>query len=106
MAQKKAVDDKRQKNCEKEAKEIVYKWFKDRGLSIDPNTIYIVWFAYVHHGFKCMVSSHMYKNNFFEITVNKVTGEMYYNCFKRFEYVIKPANHETNIDIQEDLVLV
>ena len=101
MAQKKANMDILQKNCEEEAKELVIDWFKSRRLTIDPSSLYIVWFAYIRQGFKCMVSSHIYKNNFFEVTVNKRTGEKYYNCFERFEYIVQPANFKQNIDIQD-----
>ncbi len=101
MARKKAYMDIHQKNCENEAKKFVQDWYKDRNIVIDPNSIYVVWFAFLKNGFKCMISSHMYKNNFFEITSNKTTGEICCSCFERFEYVVHPANRAQTFDISD-----
>lgn len=107
MAHKKANDfDPRQHACEEEAKKIVIDWFKRRNLAVDKDSLYVVWFAYIRRGFKCMVTSHIYKSNFFEITVNKITGEMYCNCFDRFEYFVDPSKQSVPIDIQNDITIV
>ena len=93
MAQKKADEDPRQIKCENEAREVVLEWYKNRNLLIDPKTIFVVWFAYLPKGFKCMLSNDIYKNNFFEVTINKITGEIQCTCYERFEYMVKPAGH-------------
>lgn len=93
MARKKADYDPRQRKCENEAREIVLEWYKNRNLLMDPKTIFVVWFAYLPSGFKCMLSTDIYKNNFFEVTVNKITGETQCACYERFEYMVKPADH-------------
>lgn len=93
MGQKKTNVDYQQIRCEREARDIVIEWYKNRNLIIYPKNIFVVWFAYLPSGFKCMLSTDIYKNNFFEITVNKTTGEIQCTCFKRFEYMVKPAGH-------------
>lgn len=108
MALKKAKKEyhDEQRKCENKAKEVVLDWFKQKNLSINPETIYVVWFAFLRNGFKCMITSHMYNNNFFEVTINKKTGEMYYSCFERFEYVVEPPTQTDNIDICESNDLI
>lgn len=96
MAQKIAKDP-HQISGEREAIDIVYNWYHAQNIHIDRNKIYAVWFAFIGYtGFKCMITSHEHPNHFFEITINKVTGEMRCDCFKRFEYIVKPAYHKEN----------
>lgn len=102
MARKKANHDPRQHACENEAKKIVSNWFKKQNLVIKNNALRIIWFAYIPRGFKCMITSDTYNNNFFEVTVNKVTGEIYCNCFQRFAYFVAPSNKTENIIISDD----
>ena len=107
MAQKKAFKDPRQISGEKEAIDIVYKWYKNQHRKIDRDSIYVVWFAFVgYSGFKCMITSHDYKDYFFEITMNKRTGEMRCDCFKRFEYIVKPADHGKHESDSNDISLI
>jgi len=102
MARKKANYDPRQHACENEAKKIVSKWFKKQNLVTKDHALRIIWFAYIPRGFKCMITSDTYNNNFFEVTVNKVTGEIYCNCFQRFAYFVTPSNKTENIIISDD----
>lgn len=107
MARQKAYKDPRQESGEKEAIDIVYKWYKDARKKIDRDQIYVVWFAFIgYSGFKCMITSYEYKDYFFEITINKRTGEMRCDCFKRFEYIVKPANHDKAESESDDILLV
>lgn len=107
MARQKAYVDPRQKSGEKEAIDIVYKWYRDSHRKIDRDQIYVVWFAFIgYSGFKCMVTSHEYNDYFFEITINKRTGEMRCDCFKRFEYIVKPADHGKNEPESNDIFLL
>lgn len=94
MARKKANNDPLQRKCENEAREIVLNWYKNHNLLMDPETIFVVWFAYLPSGFKCMLSTDIYSNNFFEVTMNKITGEIQCACYTRFEYMVKPASHD------------
>lgn len=97
MAQWKAGFGSGQEKCEREAKSIVENWYKKHNIGIDPESIYVVWFAYLPNGYKCMVSSKMYSNNCFEITKNKITDEVYYSVFERVEYVVHPSLSEDYI---------
>ena len=102
MAQKVAnKKDPRQCLCENEAKNIVIDWFKKQNLASNKNSLRIVWFAYTTTGFKCMITSETYTNNFFEVTINKITGEMYCNCFERFEYFVTPSTEPENVVIDD-----
>lgn len=47
MARQKAYVDPRQKSGEKEAIDIVYKWYRDSHRKIDRDQIYVVWFAFI-----------------------------------------------------------
>lgn len=97
MAQKKAYIDPRQSKGEKEAVNIVYDWFRRQGCNVDKNQLYSVWFAFIgYSSYKCMVTSHEYNNLFFEVTVNKKNGEIRCDCFKRFEYFVRPQGHTTD----------
>lgn len=97
MAQKKAYIDPRQSKGEKEAINIVYDYFTRQHRHVDKNQLYPVWFAFVgYSAFKCMVTSHEYDNLFFEVTINKRNGEIRCDCFKRFEYFVRPQGHTVN----------
>lgn len=89
MAQKKAYTNHQEK-CEDEAREVVIGWYQRQHISVDPKTISTMWFAYLQSGFKCMISK---ENDFFEITINKITGETQCVCYKRFAYMVKPSGH-------------
>lgn len=91
MAHKKAKIDPHQKKCEDEAREHIKNWFENQSHAIDKKHLHVVWFAYIHNGFKCMITSIDHDNLFFEITVNKITNEVCCNCFKRFEYFVQPT---------------
>lgn len=90
MAHEKAVYDYQYKKCTKEAKQIVKKWFKENNLAIDLNSIYIVWFAFTKVGYRCMVTSTMYQNNFFEISKNVQNKEVICYVFQRIECIVTP----------------
>ena len=107
MARQKATKDPRQKACEEEAIDVVLKWYSDWHDIIDRDSIYIVWFAFIgYSGFKCMVTSHERKDIFFEVTINKRTGEMRCDCFKRIGYTVKPANHGKTEPDPNDIFLI
>lgn len=84
--------DKYQAKFEKEAKRLVESWFRRNKLGIDRNSLYLVWFAFTNDGYRCMVTSTVYKNNFFEISKNVKTKETICNCFELFECFVKPSN--------------
>lgn len=95
MALKKAdVVDYRQKRCENEAIDFVYKYFKNNKVSISKNSIRTIWLAFIPRGYRCMMNSSEYENLFFEIIRNVKTGEYNIHCFERFEYVVHPSNED------------
>ena len=105
MARKKADEDPRQKPCEQEAMDVVLNFYKGRK-EIEHKSLRVVWFAFINQsGFKCMITSETYPNEFFEVTINKVTGEMRCDCFTRYEYIVKPSNHGKISQYQTDIFI-
>ena len=92
MSPRKKYKDIRQRNCEKEAKQIVVDWFIKNDIYVDFKTIRIVWFAYTAQGYRCMITSYMQSTRFFEISKNVKTGEMICSCYKLYECLIHPSN--------------
>ena len=86
--------DALQMKCQDEARRIISDYYKNEHLYYEFNDIYVVWFAYIKNGWKCMISSHRYKNHFFEITKNERSGEICYNCFKRYQFIVHPSEDE------------
>lgn len=89
MAHKKAMYDYQFNKCSNEAKSIVEDWFKENKLAIDPKSIYIVWFAFTKVGYRCMITSRMYQNNFFEINKNAFGNEISCHVLQQVEYIVK-----------------
>ena len=87
----------RYKKCSDEAIDIVEKWFEDTYSKIDDYSIYIVWFAFTKNGYRCMLTSKTYKNNFFEITKNIVTGETICLVLRQVEYIVHPGNVQETV---------
>lgn len=83
--------DALQMKCQDEARQIISDYYCHEKLVSDIDSIYVVWFAFIKNGWKCMVSSYCYKNHFFEITKNERTGEICYNCFKRYQFIVRPS---------------
>lgn len=103
MAHKKAAYDYQYNKCSNEAKRIAEKWFIDNKLAIDYKSIYIVWFAFTKAGYRCMVTSKMYQNNFFEISKNVHNNEMICHVLQQVECMVRPSQAET-IRMQERVV--
>lgn len=101
MAHKKAEYGYQYNKCSNEARRIAEKWFKDNKLAIDYKSIYIVWFAFTKTGYRCMVTSKMYQNNFFEITKNIYTNEMICRILQQVECIVHPSQTEA-IHVHED----
>lgn len=80
--------------CRKDAINIVKQRFDDTHLVVDPTSIYIVWFAFTHNGYHCMVTSKIYKNNFFEITKNMKTNEMVCLVLQQVECIVHPGEKQ------------
>lgn len=95
MAHKKAMYDYQYNKCSNEAMRIAEKWFKDNKLAIDYESIYIVWFAFTKTGYRCMVTSKMYQNNFFEISKNVRTNEMICHVLQQVECIAHPSQAES-----------
>ena len=85
--------DKHQQKSQEEAKNFVLTWFQRERVGINIDSLYVVWFAYISNGYKCMVSSHEFSDLFFEVTKHR-DGEMYCECMKRFEHFVKPSDAE------------
>ena len=83
-------DDIIRHELENEAKNIVFTWYYNKDEAITIDSLFIVWFAFLKNGYKCMLSSRKKPDDFFEVTVNKRTGEQFFNCFKRVGYQVKP----------------
>ncbi len=94
MAHKKAMYDYQYNKRSNEAKHIVMQWFKDNNMDIDFETIYIIWFAFTKVGYRCMITSDMYQNNFFEINTNVSNGEMVCRVMKQIECIVHPSQAE------------
>lgn len=103
MARKKAAYSYQYNKSCNEAKHIVQKWFTDNGLAIDPNSIYIVWFAFTKVGYRCMVSSKLYQNNFFEINKNVMSNEMVCHVLQQVECIVHPSQSESIYMHEDDL---
>lgn len=107
MAQKKAEYDYQFTKRSNEARRFVEKWFKKNKLAIDYQSIYIVWFAFTKTGYRCMVTSKMYQNNFFEINKNVHNNEMVCHVLQQVECIVHPSEsepiymHERSFDITE-----
>ena len=95
MAHKKAAYDYQYNKCFNEARRIAEKWFTDNKLAIDYNSIYIVWFAFTKAGYRCMVTSKMYPNNFFEISKNIHNNEMICHVLQQVECIVHPSQAES-----------
>ena len=100
MAQKIATYDYKYSKCAKEAKRIVEEWYIKSKIAIDPKTIYIVWFAFTKSGYRCMVTSKLYRNNFFEISKNLYNNEMICHILQQVECIVHPSQSEA-IYLQE-----
>lgn len=94
MAHKKAVYGYQYNKCSNEAKHVAEKWFKDNKLAIDFESIYIVWFAFTKNGYRCMVTSKMYQNNFFEISKNFYNDESICHVLQQVECIVQPSKSE------------
>lgn len=95
MAQKKAEMDSMYKHLEKEAIDFVLEWFDLNHYLVDPDSLYLVWMGLTKSGYRCMIGSTDFPNNYFEIKVNKKTGETICTCLRRFEYIVKlPDSNE------------
>ena len=93
-----------QMKCQDEARSIVDKYLKKEHLPYSTfDDIYVVWFAFISKGWKCMVSSYTYTDQFFEVTKDEYTGEYYCNCFKRVRYITHPSTHFKDA-LETDLV--
>lgn len=90
MGHKKSYDSHFVK-CSDEAKNFVEEWYKNNNLPVDTNSIYIIWFAFTKNGYRCMVSSHMYKNNFFEISKNMKNQETVIQVLQQVECIVHPS---------------
>lgn len=90
MAQKKAISKSKYKQIEYEAKGLVLEWFDTNDFLIDEDSLYIVWVGLTKNGYRCLVRSTDFINNFFEINNNN--GELICTCLKRFEYIVKLPN--------------
>lgn len=90
MARKKANNsiDPIQKECELEAIEFVANWFEWQNFRVDQNDIFVVWFAFTKRGYRCMISTKFRPNLFFELSVNKRSGDIQCDCYERFEHVV------------------
>ena len=88
MARKKAFADTVQQECEKEAKDFVLDWYQRQDIAIKPAELFIVWFAFTDHGYRCMISSYVNQNSFFELKVNKRTHAIQCDCYHRYEHVV------------------
>ena len=91
MAHKKAMQDYRYNKCSNEARHIAKQWFIDNKLAIDFESIYIVWFAFTKNGYRCMVTSKLYQNNFFEIKKNIRNNEMICHVLQQVECIAHPS---------------
>ena len=85
MAQKKAV----QKKYELEATNFIKDWYRRQCVKVNSDDIFIIWFAFTKNGYKCMVGSYTNQNLFFELSANKRTGDIWCNCYERYEYIVK-----------------
>lgn len=83
--------DQLQLKCQNEAKKFVLDYYNREGMGYNPDSLYIVWFAFLPSGWKCMITSSMYKNHFFEVTKHVNSGEMYCNCYNLFEHIVYPS---------------
>lgn len=86
-----------QKKFEMEAKGIAYEWLQNEFLIVNHKQIFVKWFSFVPHGYKCMVGSTQYDDIFFEITKNHVNGEVICNVYTRRGYFVKPGTDEAII---------
>lgn len=93
MANKKAFDYQYIK-CVREAIDETLSWYRNNKLGIDPQSIKIVWFGYTKKGYRCMTTSTMYQNNFFEIIKNMKTGEMICMVLQQTECIVHPSQDE------------
>lgn len=90
MGNKKSYDSRYIKYSN-EARELVEEWYNNNHLTIDKTSIYIIWFAFTKNGYRCMVSSHMYENNFFEISKNMKNQETVIRVLQQVECIVHPS---------------
>lgn len=95
MARMKAVQDARQRKYETEAALFVKNYLKQNNINVDDDDIFIIWFAFTNHGYRCMVTSRSCKDLFFEISKNNKTKEFICHCFKQFEYIVYPSKTDS-----------
>ena len=79
-----------QKNCQKDARLFVQKWFEHNDIWLpDSKYIGIEWFAFTSNGYICSLSATSIKPDmFFELRKNMSTGEYVCNVFNRFEHIV------------------
>ncbi len=64
------------------AKQLVKDWYFDYHNTI-PNTVYIVWFAYILGGWKALVSTSVEDGRYHEVTHNVAKGETYHDVYEK-----------------------
>ena len=89
MAHKKANLDPTYKKLEDEAKDFVIDWFDMNDYLIDEDSLYLIWLGLTKSGYRCMIGSTDFPNNYFEIKKNMKTSETICTCLRRFEYIVK-----------------
>ena len=99
MARKKAFADIIQQKCEKEAKDFVLDWYQQQDIAIKPSEIFIAWFAFTDHGYRCMISSYVNQNSFFELNVNKRTHNIRCNFYHRYEYIAMNGSCQREVSL-------
>ncbi len=87
MAHKKANIEPIQKECEAEAIEFIVNWYRWQNVKVNENDIFIVWFAFTKRGYRCMLSTHVNPNMFFELSANKRTKDIQCDCYERYEHI-------------------
>lgn len=47
--------------------------------------VYVVWNAYILGNIKALLSTTLYDGMYYEVTYNKLTGDIYFDAYKKFE---------------------
>ncbi len=50
-------------------------------LELGKDDVYIVWFAYILGGWKCLVGSNLMPDHYYELTYNKTKNETYFDSY-------------------------